>query len=134
MRIALVSMTVLDQDDFDEAPLARALEARGFEPVRVGWDDPRVDWSGFDAALLRSTWDYHHRRDEFLLWARRAAAETRLFNPPELIEWNSHKFYLRELEHAGIAIVPTVFLERRSVADLAEILERQGWEAAVIKP
>ncbi|MEO8504946.1 MAG: hypothetical protein ABI609_13695 [Acidobacteriota bacterium] len=134
MRIALVSMTVLDQDDFDEVPLARALEARGFESVRVGWDDPRVDWSGFDAALLRSTWDYHHRRDEFLLWARRAAAETRLFNPPDLIEWNSHKFYLRELEHAGIAIVPTVFLERGSAADLPAILEHEGWDAAVIKP
>ena len=25
----------------------------------VRWDDPGVDWLGYGAVVLRSTWDYH---------------------------------------------------------------------------
>jgi len=134
MRVALVTMSELDQDDFDAAPLARALAEAGNAGESVAWDDAHVDWSGFDAAVLRSTWDYHHRRDEFVAWAERAAQRTRLFNSPAAVRWNSHKFYLRELEQAGIAIVPTEFLARGEPADLVEILERRRWNRAVIKP
>ena len=134
MRVALVTMSNLDQDDFDAAPLARALGEAGHACETVAWDDAAVDWGRFAAAVLRSTWDYHHRRDEFVTWAERAAGRTRLFNSPAEVRWNSHKFYLRELEQAGIAIVPTEFLARGERADLVEILSRRRWDRAVIKP
>jgi hypothetical protein len=134
MRVALVTMSNLDQDDFDQAPLAAALAARGHASAVAAWDDANVAWESFDAALLRSTWDYHHRRDEFLAWAERAAARTRLFNPPADVRWNSHKFYLARLEEAGVPIVPTEFLARGSSCDLAALLDRRGWSEAVIKP
>ncbi len=134
MRVALVTMTELDQEDFDAAPLRSALDAAGHQAETVAWDDGRVDWRRFDAAVLRSTWDYHHRREEFVAWAERAAQQTRLFNSPAEVRWNSHKFYLRELEQAGIDIVPTEFLDRGGPADLVEILDRRRWDLAVIKP
>lgn len=134
LHVALVTMTALDQEDFDEAPLAAALRARGHAPRAVAWDDPAAEWGAFDAALLRSTWDYHHRRDEFVAWAEGVARQTRLFNPPAAVRWNSHKFYLRELEAHGVPIVPTEFVPRGAAADLGEILDRRGWEAAVVKP
>ena len=58
------------------------------------WSDPSIDWSAFDAALLRSTWDYFHCLPEFLAWVSRAAAATRLYNPAAVIRWNSDKRYL----------------------------------------
>ena len=134
MRVALVTGARLEQQDDDEVPLAEALRARGHEPVVAVWADPGVDWAGFDAALIRSTWDYFRRRDEYVAWAFRAGALTRLFNPPELVRFTTHKFYLRELERGGAAIIPTEFVPAGSRVDLAALLEARGWTAAVLKP
>jgi hypothetical protein len=120
LHVALVGCTHPTQDDFDAPPLIAALAQRGHRSGMAAWDDPAVDWAAFDAALLRSTWDYYHRRDEFLVWAERTAARTRLFNPPDVVRWNTHKFYLRELESRGIDIAPTVFVDAGTRFDLAE--------------
>lgn len=57
------------------------------------WSDPTVDWESYDRVVVRSTWDYSQRRDEFLAWAQRVG-ERRLRNAPALIEANSDKRYL----------------------------------------
>lgn len=134
MKVALVTGAHLEQQDADEAPLAEALRARGHAPAVAVWDDAQLDWSAFDAALIRSTWDYFHRRDEFVAWAFRTGAATRLFNPPELVRWTTHKFYLRELERGGAPVVPTAFLEAGSRVDLAGLMAARDWESAVVKP
>src|SRR3954470_8188175 len=71
------------------------------------WDDPSVDWASFDLVVVRSTWDYTGRREEFLAWAR---SVPRIVNPPEVLEANTDKLYLAEAQEAGLAIVPTTFL------------------------
>jgi glutathione synthase/RimK-type ligase-like ATP-grasp enzyme len=73
----------------------------------VAWDDPAVDWSAFDLAVLRSTWDYTARREEFLTWAAKVPG---LVNPAEVVAWNTDKRYLATLQAAGIPIVPTTWL------------------------
>ncbi len=82
MKVAYVTTghPVAGDDDERETVLA-AWYGAGIEGSTVVWDDPRVDWSSFDAAVVRSTWDYIERRDEFVAWAHRAGAATRLFNP-----------------------------------------------------
>ena len=40
---------------------------------------------------------------QFLAWAERTSALTRLVNPVAVIAWNSHKGYLRELAAGGVA-------------------------------
>lgn len=72
------------------------------------WDDPTVDWTAFDLAVIRSCWDYVPRREEFVRWARRVE---RLANPAAIIEWNTDKRYLRNLEERRIPIVPTTWVE-----------------------
>jgi hypothetical protein len=76
--------------------------------VPAVWDDPGVDWSAFDLVVVRSTWDYTGRRDEFVAWAE--GVGDRLVNPPEVIRWNTDKRYLAELAAAGLPIVPTTFV------------------------
>jgi glutathione synthase/RimK-type ligase-like ATP-grasp enzyme len=62
----------------------------------------------YDLVVVRSTWDYQERRDEFLAWAR--GIGDRLANPPAILEWNTDKRYLRELADAGLPVVPTTLV------------------------
>ena len=79
--IALVTAAAARDVDDDLPPLLAALNARGAAVQAANWDDPAIDWRRFDLAVLRSTWDYSLRLDEFLTWADRAATQTRLLNP-----------------------------------------------------
>lgn len=110
-HIALVSTFDALALDEDLPPLAEALVRAGAQVSTPCWDDAAVDWSSFDLAVLRSTWNYVERIDEFRAWTRRCAAQTRLFNPPALLEWNTDKHYLQHLHLAGVAVVPTRYLE-----------------------
>jgi len=104
--LALVTCAAARHLDGDLPLLERELpEAR-----IVVWDDPDVDWQVFDAVVIRSTWDYHERRHEFVQWARRVESLSGLWNPLELIEWNTDKRYLLDFERDGIPIVPTEFV------------------------
>lgn len=110
-HIALVSaQAALDLDE-DMPLLVAALQRAGAQVSTPRWDDPAVDWAGCDVALLRSTWDYVDRIDEFLAWARGCAARTRLLNPPDVVAWNTDKHYLAHLHRAGVPVVPTRFVE-----------------------
>lgn len=134
MRIALVTYRRLPDLDPDDRPLASVLARRGHEVTAALWDDPALDWGSFDLALLRSTWDYFHRRDEFLAWAARAAAATRLWNPLDLVRWNSHKSYLVDLRGRGVAVIPTEIVPRGSRLDVRARMAENGWRRAVLKP
>ncbi|NEE03214.1 ATP-grasp domain-containing protein [Phytoactinopolyspora halotolerans] len=106
-RIALVTCSELAELDDDDRLLLRPLADRGIDAVPAVWDDPAVDWSSFDLAVLRSTWDYTSRRDAFVSWA---SSVPRLLNPAEVVRWNTDKRYLRELEDAGVPVVSTWWL------------------------
>jgi hypothetical protein len=131
---------VADANHCDEAhnaeflALKPDLAARGLSASLVAWDDPAVDWSAFRLCVIRATWDYHLRLQEFLAWAERVAVETALWNPLDLVRWNTHKNYLRDLEQQGVAIVPTVWASPGTSLDLAALLAERGWTQAVVKP
>ena len=74
-RVALVTCAELPDLDVDDQSLIPALAAAGITAVPAVWDDPAVDWSAFDLAVVRSTWDYPKRRAEFTAWARSACTE-----------------------------------------------------------
>jgi O-ureido-D-serine cyclo-ligase len=110
-RIALVTARAARGTDPDMPLLLAALRDAGAEAHEVDWDDDGVDWSRYDLALLRSTWDYAQRVQEFLDWAARVAERTRLVNPLAAVRWNTDKHYLAQLARAGVAVVPSTFLE-----------------------
>jgi glutathione synthase/RimK-type ligase-like ATP-grasp enzyme len=109
--IALVTAREALALDEDMPPLIAALSAQGASVETPCWDDDGVDWSRFAVAVLRSTWDYVERIDEFLAWAERCRHATRLLNPPEVVRWNTDKHYLLHLAQAGVPVVPTRFVE-----------------------
>lgn len=107
-RVALATCSVLPDLDADDAPLVRALGTRGVDAAPAVWDDPDVDWDAFDAVVVRSTWDYSARRDEFVAWAARVP---RILNTERVLRWNTDKGYLRGLEEAGVPVIPTLWLD-----------------------
>jgi O-ureido-D-serine cyclo-ligase len=136
-HIALVTAAAARGLDEDLPPLENALRTiAGLRFSVVDWDDAAVDWSAFDAAVLRSTWDYSQRLEEFLDWARRAAAATQLLNPLAVVRWNTDKHYLHELAQAGVATVPSAFIEpgHDAAAGLRAFLREHATVEFVVKP
>jgi len=107
-RVALVTCAEVPELDSDTRLLIEPLAALGISATPAVWDDPHIDWSAFDLAVVRSPWDYLHRRAEFLAWANRVP---RLANPADVLEWNTDKRYLQGLADSGLPVVPTVWLQ-----------------------
>jgi glutathione synthase/RimK-type ligase-like ATP-grasp enzyme len=134
-RVALATQDALPQLCADDRLLIPALAAHGVHATAAVWSDPSVDWTTFDAVVIRSCWDYHLRHDAFLTWvAQLERAGVSLWNPPAVIQWNAEKGYLRELGERGVRIVPTRWVERGSAATLHDVLRNAGWGAVVVKP
>ncbi len=108
MRVALATCSEIPELEPDDRLLLPALADYGIEAVPAVWDDTGVPWDTFDLVLLRSTWDYAERREEFLAWAR---SLPRVENALPLLEWNTDKErYLTDLDRTGVPIVPTTFV------------------------
>jgi hypothetical protein len=118
----------------DDALLAAALERRGKRVQPAVWDDAAVAWSSAAAVVIRSTWDYHLRRDEFLAWVDRVGATTSLHNEARVVRWNSHKSYLNQLAKRQVSVIDTVFADAGSRLDLDLIARAHGWTDTVVKP
>ena len=117
--IALVSGAEARQFDTDLSFIVRALGDRGVIAEIVDWDNAATDWSQFEAAIVRSPWDYHRRYPEFIAWLDTVSAATTLHNSAEIIRWNTNKEYLTELAEAKVDIIPTTFV--RTAEDIVQI-------------
>jgi hypothetical protein len=129
-RIALATYDPGDGPglDRDLPVLVRALREAGAQAVAVPWDDAAADWGAFDLAVIRSTWDYTWRAEEFAAWVERCGKLTRLANPPEVVRWNTDKRYLGDLAAAGVPTVPTRYVAPGEPAGLP------GDHEYVVKP
>jgi len=107
-RVALATCDAMPDGFEGDRALKTELEAAGARVSYVSWDDPGADWDAFDVVVVRSTFDYPRRRDEFLAWAD--SLDGRVRNFPDVLRWNSDKRYLADLAGAGLPVVPTIFV------------------------
>jgi glutathione synthase/RimK-type ligase-like ATP-grasp enzyme len=116
-----------------ETPLlAAALHEQGVDATIEPWGSTNQAVSRL--VVIRTPWDYSAHREEFLGWVRTVAAATRVVNPVEVLEWNSHKSYLLDLAYAGVPVIPTALVPKgASGADQHSALEEYEGEV-VIKP
>jgi glutathione synthase/RimK-type ligase-like ATP-grasp enzyme len=132
-RLALCTSSEFPALFDDEGALPARLAAAGLDTEVVIWSDPAVDWSRFDRVIIRSTWDYFTRIDEFRAWLdRMQAANVPLWNPAALVRWNLDKHYLAELQARGVAVLPTRYVD--APASLAALVAEAGWSEAILKP
>jgi glutathione synthase/RimK-type ligase-like ATP-grasp enzyme len=134
-RVAFVTYRGLPDLNGDDRRAATAVADLGLRVDAVCWDDPDAEWLAYAAVVVRTTWDYHHRVGEFHAWIDRLdALGARLWNPPRILRWNTDKRYLARVAHPYLHPPPTAILNRGSAVDLRDLLERRGWNEAVIKP
>ncbi|GAB2536295.1 ATP-grasp domain-containing protein [Rhodanobacter koreensis] len=131
-RLALATSADYPSVQPDDAGLAASLEYLGIQPVVCVWNDPDIDWSTFDAVLIRTTWDYFKHYASFLQWLDRLdQLGIPTINDSQLLRWNSDKRYLLELAQHGVGIIPTRLAGGRELRDM--LADMQGRQV-VIKP
>lgn len=97
------------------------------------WDDPEVARAGYDAALIRSCWDYTQRCDEFLAAiVGFESAGLRVFNPSSAVRWNARKTYLREL--GATPLIDTIWLDAVSPESVSRAFDALDAAEIVLKP
>ena len=137
MKIAYVvgNDDPIDPDPDLDIPFAiKAAEQLEIDLVFANWNDKSIAWESFDAAVIRSAWDYVPVRDEFLQFAKDIETRTKLFNSYDVMRWNTDKKYLSNLENKGVPIIPTKF-----ASNIDEAMPAVSWafgiaEAIAIKP
>lgn len=112
--VALATAADVWRIDTDAELTAAALVDAGVDARPAVWDDPAEDWASYRLVVVRSTWDYVPRLEEFLAWADSVDAVTELANPASVIRWNTDKSYLSDLAAAGVPVVATEFLRARA--------------------
>jgi hypothetical protein len=96
-RIVFAGCPRLVSGDGDDAGLVAALRKRGLHARWLSWDDPETLRA--DMVILRATWDYTERIDEFLAWT---TTVPHLLNAPDVVAWNADKRYLLDLAGRGV--------------------------------
>lgn len=134
-RIAVATWSNQDFVDPEAAEVTRELCRRGHDSATLPWDGDfdHLGWGDYDLVVVRSTWDYFQRLEQFLGWVERLAAVTRVVNSPKVIGWNVHKGYLQQMAAAGIPVLPSLALTQGAPDPVGQLLAA-GWAEVVIKP
>lgn len=112
-----------------------AFAAQGMETHIVRWREAGEKAAKFDALLPMFVWDYFEGNQEaFLSQIATASQATKVFNPFEVLKWNSEKSYLDELAGSGAPVIHTVYLNKVTEDGIRETFETLEAEKIVIKP
>jgi glutathione synthase/RimK-type ligase-like ATP-grasp enzyme len=134
MKIALLTCKKLPDLTPQDQLLIPELKKHNIDVTAVIWDNSTINWNDFDYLIFRNTWDYFEKENEFNLWLDQIEKlGIKTLNPLEIIKQNKHKFYLREMEQQGIKIIPTVFVDKTTELNLAELTPTH-WKKTVLKP
>lgn len=129
MNILFLSCDSLTGFITDEDILVKELQSHGHTVTTLSWSK-EADWSKFDCAIIRTTWDYMEKPDAFFKQLEKISSQTKLYNSIDTVKWNIHKGYLSGLEKKGVTIVPTIFFKFDE-----ELKIPANWpEKIVIKP
>ena len=122
------------EHDMQVDALRPALESLGHELVEIDWRSPVSQFGGLPLILVGTPWDYHDDEARFLAQLDALEATGHIVcNSAETVRWNARKTYLRTLEKAGIATIPTIWLDSADTNDIASAMERFGTETIVAK-
>lgn len=109
-RCVFLSCADLSEFVHDDYLATPYFEQAGWSVETVAWDDAHFDWTKIDEVVLRTTWDYTSRLNDFLAVLKSIEqAGPRIWNGMNLVHWNARKTYLLELENHGVRIVPTLY-------------------------
>lgn len=137
---AILSMdSLVDFEAYDHL-IEPHLQRLGWLTETVSWRRKNVDWGRFDVVLIRTPWDYQDDAGAFInVLSDIEKSTARLENALDIVKWNIDKIYLQELESQGVSLVPTIWCNKLSGAQLSsETLDNWfdefGVDQIILKP
>lgn len=130
-------LTMANMEDFEcyDHLLYDPLADIGWDVTPVPWRDIAVNWDDFEVVIIRSPWDYQQDPDLFMNVLKKIDASTaRLENSLDIVRWNIDKTYLREMQTAGIPIVPTLWRNNLNSGDISAFFDKLEHSEIIIKP
>ena len=135
MQVAFVTYHKFPALYEDDQLLQQYLIQKGIEVLPVSWDDETINWKQFDVIVLRSMWDYFERPAEFDQWLDKLESfGCNVLNPVSVAKWNQNKNYFDDFSRKGIPLPPYVICTHKNNHTLKNILQKNGWSKAVVKP
>lgn len=114
--------------------VAHAVAERGVTAVTGTLGDGSIEWSEVQLAVLVGPVPDPFDRERFLARVQELADVTDVWNPVDVLRWNTHRSYLLELEERGAPIVPTAWIAAGDRIDLAALLAAREWSDVLLKP
>ena len=113
-----------------------AVAALGRKVTRVSIQDEEFDWRSTKAVVVRSAWAKYSYFEDFKAFLDQVNTHSFLFNPRELMRWQSNKInYMSQLAH--YVKVPHTIIIRHTEDDYPsyeELVEILGCTDLIIKP
>ncbi|MCR9196103.1 MAG: hypothetical protein NXH88_15295 [Hyphomonas sp.] len=136
-KVTLPGSPVRRSDAFEHDRMMDALRAPfadlGMEVIDVDWADQTQDWASYGAVIIGTTWDYWDHAEEFLRTLDKIEQQTQLFNSAQLVRWNSHKSYLKDLAEEEVRVIPTLWIDQIDDAAFRNAFEALGSDDLVFK-
>jgi glutathione synthase/RimK-type ligase-like ATP-grasp enzyme len=112
------------------------LEKMGWVCNQVPWDTSElIDWDQYDSVIIRSTWNYQKNFLKFINVLKEInSSSADLQNPIDIVEWNSNKQYLKDLEDKNIKIVPSQWFNNFIPKEIVQSFLNFNSKKIIIKP
>jgi glutathione synthase/RimK-type ligase-like ATP-grasp enzyme len=134
-RCAFLSMDSLADFFAYDQMLFEPLLKQGWLAEEVSWRKLNVNWNDYDLVVIRSAWDYQQDPVAFLACLKQIEiSSARLENSLKIVQWNISKDYLKDLQNQGINIVPSLWFDSFSFAELEQSFSHFKTPQIVIKP
>ena len=136
LSIALAACKKKYETAEDDYPLHRALRSLGVTVSLPVWNQENHDWRQYNLVVPRTTWDYQQHFPDFCRWLEGLENTTLLCNPIATLLWDAHKKYLKDVEAAGVRVMPTVFVGGNGDvgAQVRQAIAKHGRGRVLIKP
>ncbi|CAF3428222.1 unnamed protein product [Rotaria sp. Silwood1] len=120
---------------FDQ--LASNFQMLGAHAVATPWPTAPLAFDSSCSSIryvVNLVWGYHTVPDRWEAWLRAWPKDMILINSPSLLLWNTRKTYLKELEKAGIPVVPTLYVEQIDEKILIDAAAHFSTSDLIVKP
>jgi hypothetical protein len=114
--------------------LIEPMKMFGWTAEEISWRNKKVNWSDYDAVIVRSTWDYQNDAEKFVGVLEKINSLSYLENDLNLMKWNMNKNYLFDLEQKGVRIVDTIWEKGFNRGFDIEYFTRLNSDEIIIKP
>lgn len=127
-KIVILTTQDLGNHITEEDLLINELKSRGHQLSIKAWET--LNDEGEDLFLIRTTWNYTNYLKAFL--NKLKSISDRLYNPIKLVEWNSNKKYLLELENKGHGVMPLKIASNQT--EVLRAMEELDGNEFIVKP